>query len=120
MNCNYMTCRTWMLGGSEKGRGAVSDIPAVEVKQKARPAIHDDATVPNIPVRGSARTAPIVVVVGLKRECVTWECTVTWMMMGDRGPVRGSAVERGVGAEMGAVLLCQIGGVIRVERCVLE
>ena len=35
--------------------------PAVEVKQKARPAIHDDPTVPNIPAKGKDIRAPIVV-----------------------------------------------------------
>jgi hypothetical protein len=36
--------------------------PAVEVKQNARPAIHEDPTVPSTPVSGRESKRPIVLV----------------------------------------------------------
>lgn len=49
-------------------RRRASDLPAVEVKQNARPARHEVPTVPKRPAKGSVRSAPIVVVGGSKYE----------------------------------------------------
>lgn len=38
----------------------VNNLPAVEVKQNAMPAMHDDPTVPKTPARGTESRAPIV------------------------------------------------------------
>ena len=62
-----MICRTWMLYGwireppyrRAKALRTYKYLPAVEVKQNARPARHDEPMVPNTPARGRVRIAPI-------------------------------------------------------------
>lgn len=56
-------------------RWSLQDVPAVEVKQNATPARHDEPTVPKRPARGRVRSAPIVLVVV---EC--GEKSVTWLL----------------------------------------
>ena len=40
--------------------GVCYDSPAVDVKQKASPARHDDATVPKTPAKGKESSIPIL------------------------------------------------------------
>lgn len=53
LNCALEAC--------DVGCHSEKDAPAVEVKQKASPAIHDDATVPATPARGMEKRIPMVV-----------------------------------------------------------
>ena len=46
---------------ADRTKSSKNNAPAVDVKQKASPAIHDDPTVPKIPANGRDIKAPIVI-----------------------------------------------------------
>lgn len=59
-SCNCRTCRTSRLEIVRVGTLRLEKYrPAVEVKQKARPAIHEDPTVPSTPVNGRESKRPM-------------------------------------------------------------
>jgi hypothetical protein len=65
MSCSYKTCRTWTLSVSSLEVVYTQNyrrvLPAVEVKQNARPPRHDVAMVPSEPARGIESRRPMTV-----------------------------------------------------------
>ena len=56
-------------------------LPAVDVKQNAMPARHDDATVPNTPANGIESSAPMVRKMRVENQ-MSQQCCESQLLMG--------------------------------------